>query len=406
MPGLLDFLFSQGGQGGGLLGGMGQQGGMQMGPDGMPMQINPGAQQQGLNVPNPMMPQQPQPGMSPQGMAGSLDPAFFANQVRQTQPGGGLLFDANSGLMGGMRGALNQISDPQGMRQQHAIQNYLAVKAAEEKPQYQVIEDPNTGIKRLVAIQPFGKGVTYVNPNEPSGSAPPQPPPGMVPGGDVKTHREGIAKAAVANQEDAVKSAKAAADIQPLLDEMHAAYEDAHKLGATGPVAASTIGRYGATGMAALGDATGLGSLSKPLEAARQRYDIAKAAVQARITAAQNKGEGQVSNYERQLYGAQFPDLTAIDPETQIKNLRQIRDQNRQTLEAGKIPALGQAPQVGAVLNRPSVSGADTGVPASPAGSAIAPPSAPVKVTSQAQYNLLPSGSPYIAPDGSPRTKR
>lgn len=403
MPGLLDFLFQgQGGQGGGLFGNMGQQGGQQMGPDGMPMQIMPGPQQQGLNVPNlppPQMGQQPQ---AP-GMAGSLDPSFFANQVRQNQQPPGLLFNADSGPLGGLRGALNQIGDPQGQKQQQAIQNYLAVKAAEEKPQYQVIEDPNSGIKRLVAIQPFGRGVSYINPTEPGGRAPAPADTSIPPGSDVKTVREARGKAAVANEEEAVKSAKAAADFAPAIDQAVAAYERAHAAGATGPVIASPIGRV-----------VGKYVTGSDAEKARQDYDLAIAAVKARVTAAQNKGEGPVSNFERQMYGAQFPDLQALDPQSQLQVLKQLQAQTHQTVSAGKIPALGQAPSVTPVLNRPSIPGGlpqqgappAQDAPAAPAGPAITPPSAPVRVTTQAQYNLLPSGSPYIAPDGSPRTKR
>lgn len=413
MPGLLDFLFQgQGGQGGGLLGMLGQQGGqggMQMGADGMPMQISPGPQQQMLNVPN-LPQQQPmqQPGMTPQmpqggGMAGSLDPSFFANQVRQNQQPPGMLFNADSGLLGGMRGALNQISDPQGQRQQQAIQNYLAVKAAEEKPQYMKIQDPATGIERLVQIQPFGRGAGYVNPAEPSGAAPAPADTSIPPGSDVKTVREARGKAAVANEEDAVKSAKAAADFAPAIDQAVAAYERAHAAGATGPVIASPAGR-----------AIGKYVTGSDAEKARQDYDLAIASVKARVTAAQNKGEGQVSNFERQMYGAQFPDLQALDPQSQLQVLRQLQAQTHQTVAAGKIPALGQTPSVTPVLNRPSIPGGlpqqgappAQGAPAAPGGPAIAPPSAPVRVTTQAQYNLLPSGSPYIAPDGSPRTKR
>lgn len=397
--GLLDFLFSQGGQGGGLLGSLGQQGGQQMGPDGMPMQISPGPQQQMLNVPNlpqqqPMMPSQGMPGMTPQnqapGMAGSLDPSFFANQVRQNQQPAGLLFNADSGLLGGMRGALNQIGDPQGQRQQQAIQNYLAVKAAEEKPQYMKVQDPNTGIDRLVQIQPFGRGASYLNPNEPGGQGgPPQPNPAIPAGADVKTYREKIGAAAAANEEDAVKSAKAAADMQPHIDKMTAAYERAIELNAIGPYAGSTPARM----------------LNKYVvggegEKARQDYELAKAAVQARITAAQNKGEGAVSNYERGLYAAQFPDLQMLDPHSGLATLKQIQQQTGQTIGAGKIPSMGQAPAVAPVLNRPAV-----GAPSSPAGPAIAPPSGAIRLTSKAQFDMLPSGSTFIAPDGSTRRK-
>lgn len=380
MPGLLDFLFQ--GQGGGILGG---QGGVQMGADGMPMQVNPGPQQQMLNVPNAP----PQP--SPQGMAGSLDPSFFANQVRQTQQQPGLFFGADSGMLGGLRGALNQIGDPQGLRQQHAIQNYLAVKAAEEKPQYQIVDDPATGAKRIVMLQPFGRGASYVNPSEPAGGPPSVRDPSIPAGADIKTVREKRGAAAVANEEDAVKSAKAAADFQPIVDQAVAAYERAIGQNAIGPYAGSApmrlFNKYGAGGEA---------------EKARQDYDIAKAALQARITAAQNKGEGQVSNFERQMYAAQFPDLTALDPENQLKYLKQIQEQTRQTVGAGKIPSIGQAPQVGAVLNRPTVSGASPAASSPPA----APQAAPTQVQNKAAYDALPSGAPYIAPDGSVRTKR
>jgi hypothetical protein len=417
MPGLFDFLM-QNGQGGGLLGSFGQQGGVQMGPDGMPMQMPMGASQQPMQISPPqqqaMMPPMPQ-GMPPQnpGMAGSLDPSFFANQVRQSQQPPGLMFNADTGVLGGLRGALNQIGDPQGQRQQQAIQNYLAVKSAEEKPQYMQVDDPVTGAKRIVQIQPFGRGASYVNPSEPGGGGAPVRDPTIPVGADIKTVREARAKAAVANEEDSVKSAKAAADLAPHINEMHDAYDAAIKAGAIGPVMGSSFERANEK----YNPLFRTGMIGNPqAEAARQRYEIAKAAVQARITAAQNKGEGAVSNYERSMYGAQFPELTAMDPETQIKTLRQIRDQNRQTIEAGKIPSIGQAPQVGAVLDRPAVGAppamppqgqlAPQTQPASPAGPAIAPPSAPIKISSQADYARLPSGSSYVAPDGSMRTKR
>lgn len=387
MAGLLDFLF-QGGQGGGLLGGMG---GQQMA--GAPMQISPGPQQQMLNVPNAMPQQSP-------SMAGSLDPSFFANQVRQNQQPPGLLFGADSGLLGGLRGALNQIGDPQGQRQQQAIQNYLAVKAAEEKPQYQVIEDPNTGIKRMVQIQPFGRGVTYVNPTEPGGaSAAPGIDPSIPPGADVKTVREKRGAAAVANEEDAVKSAKAAADFQPIVDQAVSAYERAIKAGAIGPLAASSV-------MRANEKYNPLASyiVDPEREKARQDYDIAKAALQARITAAQNKGEGQVSNFERQMYAAQFPDLQSLEPQKQLEYLKQIQAQTKQTVGAGRIPGIGQAPQVGAVLSRPTIGGLDV---APAAGTPPATPqAAPMRVQNKSAYDALPSGASYIAPDGSLRTKR
>lgn len=405
MAGLIDFLFANQ-NGGGLLG-LGQQ---------QPMNIQPPAQQAGVM-------QQPQ----------GIDPQMFARMIQPQQPsmldnpfvhlGLGLAGGntAGEGIANGLKG-LQSYQANQGQQQQLALANYIGLtklqleqKAAEEKPQYQKIKGAD-GQEHIVLLQPYGHGANYVNPQ----GAPPADPtiPAGVNGMAVTQAR---GKAFAANEEDAVKSAKAAADLQPHINEMHDAYDAAIKAGAVGPVVASAPARYAATGMASLGNATGLGSTSAPMEAARQRYDIAKAAVQARITAAQNKGEGSVSNYERSMYAQQFPELTALDPDTQIKTLRQIRDQNQQTIAAGKIPAIGQAPQVGAVLDRPAVTpqaapmsapgatpqpGAPPqAAPASPAGPSIAPPSAPIKVSSKAQFDMLPSGSTFVAPDGTTRRK-
>lgn len=166
------------------------------------------------------------------------------------------------------------------------------------------------------------------------------------PGVDPKEYRKRLADAHVTNQEDAVKSAKAAADFQPIVDQAVAAYERAIGQSAIGPYAGSAptrmLNKYVVGGEA---------------EKARQDYEIARAALQARITAAQNKGEGAVSNFERQMYAAQFPELTAMEPEKQLEYLKQIQAQTKQTAAAGQIPSLGQAPQVGAVMQRPSVGG-------------------------------------------------
>jgi hypothetical protein len=174
----------------------------------------------------------------------------------------------------------------------------------------------------------------------------PAPTPGTeVPAGvDPKEYRKRLADAHVTNQEDSVKSAKAAADFQPIVDQAVAAYERAIASGAVGPITASPAGR-----------AIGKYVTGSEAEKARQDYDLARSALQARITAAQNKGEGAVSNFERQMYAAQFPDLTSIEPDKQLQYLKQIQAQTRQTQQAGQIPALGQAPQVGAVMNRPSI---------------------------------------------------
>jgi hypothetical protein len=180
------------------------------------------------------------------------------------------------------------------------------------------------------------------------------------PGVDPKEYRKRLADAHVTNQEAAVKDAKAAADFQPIVDQAVAAYERAMKAGAIGPVMGSAPARFNETyNPLARNEMGGMNPLyaDPERENARQDYDKAKAALQARITAAQNKGEGAVSNFERQMYAAQFPDLTMMDPAKGLQYLRQIQAQTKQTVGTGSIPALGQAPVVQNVLDRPSIPG-------------------------------------------------
>lgn len=331
--GLFDFLMG-GGQGGGLLGNMGNQ----------PMDVRPPIQQQG---------------MLPQG----IDPSFFAQQAIQ-QPHG--LFNGG-GLMGGLQAGLSQIADPMGERQQQAIRNFIALqqlelqrKSLEDKPQV-VWQEDETGRKVPYRVGAMGGGVTQM-PIQGATVAPSTVPPGY----SEKVAKEARTKAFVANEEEAVKAAKAAADLKPIIDEAAAAYEAAHKLGAIGPVAGSSwLGRPLDMGIAAVGNAIGLEQKSQPgnqatskeMEAARQRYDRAQAALQARATQAQNAGQGAVSNYERELFAKPIPNLQALDPVEAMNVFKQMQAQTEQTVSAGRIPSLGRAPQVGAVLDRPSIPG-------------------------------------------------
>lgn len=365
MAGLLDFLL-QGGQGGGLLG------------LGGPQQISPDIQ-----------------------------------RTMQAPQSSGLFFNPNEGLLGSIRGGLNQIADPEGMQKQRALQNYIALqhlelqrKALEDKPQV-VWQEDETGKKVPYRVGAMGGGITQV----PIQGAPPPNPnaPPVPPGMDPKVFKKELTEAEVKNQQEAVKSAKAAADIMPLIDEAADAYREVQRLDASGPIVASAPGRYLATGMAALGDATGLGSTSKESEVARQRYDKALAAIQARATAAQNQGLGAVSNFERILYSAQYPSLTALDAGSQQNFWEQMRASARQTIEAAKTSPLSRSPSVSGVLERPPVmpgQGGQTQIVAPQGGPQIAPPSSPIRVQSKAEYDRLPPGSPYVAPDGSIRTKQ
>jgi hypothetical protein len=157
--------------------------------------------------------------------------------------------------------------------------------------------------------------------------------------------REKRSQAFVSNEEAATQNAKAAADFKPLMDQAVSAYERATKAGGIGPIVASVPGRFG-------------GAIAHTgAEKARQDYDTALAGIQARIVAAQNKGEGQVSNFERAMYASQFPNLQRLDPEDQIKYLKQLQAHTNQTIETGGKSMLGKQPSI--VTNRPAIGNAE-----------------------------------------------
>lgn len=189
-----------------------------------------------------------------------------------------------------------------------------------------VVFDPRTGAVRKPTQQELA---TTQN-----GDLPPEVSPKIV--------RKERSEALVTNEQAAVNSAKAAGDLKPLIDAAAVAYQRAIKAGAVGQTVGSPAVRAGAKYLWG-GEA----------ETARQDYDKAIAAVQARITAAQNKGQGAVSDYERKMYGMQFPDLQAADPKDQIKFLNQLQETTNQTIEAGRSPMLGKQPTV--PLDRPPV---------------------------------------------------
>jgi hypothetical protein len=176
---------------------------------------------------------------------------------------------------------------------------------------------------------------------QPQQSGPPSPyvaPEGMQ-GAQKKAYKKIVAEktagAIVNNQEDAIKSAKAAAELKPALDEMTTSYEDLIKKGGIGPIVGAGPD-YGPRKAAAI--------FHTENEDLRQRYDTAVAKVKALVTAAQNKGEGTVSNYERMMYAQQFPQLTASNPASQLPFLKQLQQTTAAAIEAGRGSALGAAP--------------------------------------------------------------
>ena len=69
-----------------------------------------------------------------------------------------------------------------------------------------------------------------------------------------------------------------------------------------------------------------------------------------------SKGEGSVSNFERQMYAAQFPSLNKLNPAEQIRYLKQIQNLTNETIAIGKRSPLAAGSAV-LRMNRASVFG-------------------------------------------------
>jgi hypothetical protein len=183
-----------------------------------------------------------------------------------------------------------------------------------------------------------------------------------------KAQRQELGKKTAEIQAEQVKDAKAAADLQPLLDDVVNSWEKLSRFRregvntALGPVVGSDIGRA----------PTKLFGGSEE-ERLRHTYEQALNTLKAQATAAFNKGQGAVSNYERQLYAAIFPGFTTTNPEYDLAYLRQMQDKSRQTAKLGRETEIGK--QVPSYLTeRPKIE---------------RPESAPRAVASETEANRL-----------------
>ena len=263
-------------------------------------------------------------------MAGLLDDFDFGGAIQ-----GGLL-----GLAGGPE-AVARMQRDKSQRGQQQFDNALKLrqlqmqeKQNEEKPQYQVIEDPSGG-KRLLKIEPYGRGISDVTPKGQVDPAMAGIPAGVNP----KKMLEARATEAAKLESDLAQSAKVASFIAPKFDQMVKAYEDTIAAGGIGPITGSEPGRL--AGKLFHTDA----------EAARQKYEMAKAPISAYITSAANKGQGPVSEWERKMYGLSLPGFDALKPQEQLEILKSIRDEIGATVKAGKATPIGQASGMSDVYN-------------------------------------------------------
>jgi len=187
------------------------------------------------------------------------------------------------------------------------------------------------------------------------------------------------AEEVAANEGALVSDARTASVVLPDLDAAIAAYEKATKLGGIGPIVGN---EYARKGIAA--------PFHTEAEKARQDYDLARANLQAHTNIF--KGQGAVSNYERHLAAAVYPDLTAVEPSEQIKYLKKMKETAEQTIAAGQ--ALMQGKQPGVILTRPPVVSGRTAPPATTPAIPPQPPSVP------AGSQFSPSRNMWRAPNG------
>ena len=200
---------------------------------------------------------------------------------------------------------------PEEMERYYRQQDYLGQYGANAARAGKSAEDLGKGLGDLNA------SVRSLNPApapmQSNGMPIPQAPPGMSPEGAKKFNEE-AGKAAADQQLDAIASRNAAAKNLPQLLSLRDAYEAANREGGIGPIAGNSwVGRP--VGKVFHTDA----------ERARDVYDSQRQQAIASYTAATNKGQGQVSNYERELFAKPFAAVDDLDAQAgRLKMLEQF----------------------------------------------------------------------------------
>ena len=138
---------------------------------------------------------------------------------------------------------------------------------------------------------------------------------------------------------DAVKDAKAAVELQPLLDDITKTWEQLVNFRRFGGLQTGTGALAGTEAARAL-QRLGGGTTEEQL---RQAYERTIAALRARVTSAMNQGQGAVSNYERQMYNQIFPEFTTSNPTGELATLKQLQARNAQVANIGRETGLGKA---------------------------------------------------------------
>jgi hypothetical protein len=247
-----------------------------------------------------------------------------------------------------------------------------------QQPTASEVDDPQRpGYKIPILRYPDGRVERVQIPGPPGGT----PGMGQMPVGgqgntllNSRVADEARTKAAVEQEADLVKSAATASRMLPQLDEMLGAYEKMNKTGAVGPFVGSDVGRFiskfvpSDPKMNPFGGGALFPGLTAEAEAARQNYDRRKSPIQAYITSASNKGQGPVSEWERKLFGLALPGFTDLDPQEQIKVIKDLRETMVADVKSGRASPLSGTPAMSQEMNRGAQQQGQPAQPAQPRG--------------------------------------
>jgi hypothetical protein len=263
-------------------------------------------------------------------------------------------------LDGGISGALSPgLADKRQERESRRLQQLILMKQLSQPTASEVDDPQRPGYKIPILRYPDGRVERVQIPGMPGATGPGAPIGGQ--GNTLLNSRvadEARTKAAVEQEAELVKSAATASRMLPQVDEMLGAYEKMNKAGAIGPFVGSDMGRFISKFIPShpnMNPTTGgalFPGLTAEAEATRQMYDRRKAPIQNYITSMANKGQGPVSEWERKMFGLAMPGFTDLDPQEQIKVIKDLRETMVADTKSGRASPLSATPAMAQEMSR------------------------------------------------------